>query len=234
MNRTAGVAAWLALGALVVAGGCGSKGESTAEAKPAAINGGPDGPSATVEKAPAQAAAVDLKHPEVVIDTSVGSITVRLDGEKAPQTVQNFLAYVEQGFYDNTIVHQVLTKYVALAGGYTPQGVLKPARSWIRNEAANGRKNLRGTVAMARDASRIDSSTSQFFFNLSDNPQLDHRPAGNNLPKAEDYGYCVFGDVTQGLDVLERVSEVPVEKRKGELEMTPTQPIVIRSVRRVR
>src|SRR5207244_12564963 len=129
------------------------------------------------------------------IDTSLGAITVRLDGIRAPGTVRNFLNYVNEGLYDNTLVHYVDAGKMIVAGGYAADRTPKPARTPIRNEAHNGLKNVRGTIAMARDAALIDSATTQFFVNLADAPQRDH--TGDT---AATYGYCVFGKVTDGLD----------------------------------
>ena len=145
---------------------------------------------------------VDREHPVVRIETSQGSITVRLDAVRAPGTVRNFLTYAREGFYDNTLVHYVDPGKMILAGGYGADRQLKRPRISIRNEAHNGLKNLRGTIAMARDQSEIDNATSQFFINLADAPQRDHQ--GDT---ADTYGYCVFGEVTDGLDVADRISQ---------------------------
>jgi peptidyl-prolyl cis-trans isomerase A (cyclophilin A) len=172
---------------------------------------------------------IDLKKPEVQIDTTVGPITVRLDAVRAPGTVQNFLNYVNDGFYTNTIVHYVDPGKMIVAGGYSADRKPKPARTPIRNEAHNGLKNVRGTIAMARNPTLIDSATSQFFINLADAPQRDHQ--GNT---AANYGYCVFGVVTEGLNIADRISKSSTTNLGGDLLQTPNPPVVINSIRVVR
>lgn len=172
---------------------------------------------------------IDLKHPVVQIDTKQGSIAIRLNAVQSPGTVRNFLNYASEGFYDNTIVHFVEPGKMIMAGGYSADRQPKEPRASIRNEAHNGLKNLRGTIAMARDQSMIDGATSQFFINLADAPQRDHQ--GDT---AAAYGYCVFGEVTEGLEVAERVSQSPTTNNGGDLVQTPDPPIVIKSVRVVR
>jgi cyclophilin family peptidyl-prolyl cis-trans isomerase len=152
-----------------------------------------------------------------------------LDGIRAPGTVRNFLNYVNDGFYENTLVHYVAPDKMFVAGGYSTDGKPKAARGPIRNEAHNGVKNVRGTIAMARDQSAIDSATTQFFINLADAPQRDHT---GDTPA--NYGYCVFGQVTEGLDVAEKISQSPTTDQGGDLSQTPNPPVVIKTVRVVR
>ena len=144
-------------------------------------------------------------------------------------TVDNFLnSYVGDRFYDQTIVHQVYKGQGILAGGYGTNLVEKPARTPIRNEALNGLKNHRGAIAMVRQPDAIDSATSQFFINVADNPALDYKdrtPAG--------YGYCVFGEVTEGMDVVDKINNVPVHDEGG-LDRTPVQRVVVKSIRWIR
>jgi cyclophilin family peptidyl-prolyl cis-trans isomerase len=234
--------AGLAIGLALAATGCNSASDTTAEAKPAAINGssaqGPDLASANGSAAQANTAksTADLQHPVVKIETSLGDLVVRLDRERAPLTVENFLSYVANGFYDQTIFHQVQKNYVILGGGFTSQLVEKQARAApVRNEAAlrNAKKNTRGTIAMARRADIVDSSTCQFFINLADSPQLDHKESkpGQYGPP-EEYGYCTFGEVTEGMDVVEQISAVPVQD-KGDFERIPAQTVLIKSIRRI-
>jgi cyclophilin family peptidyl-prolyl cis-trans isomerase len=152
--------------------------------------------------------------------------------------VGNFLDYVDSGFYDQTIFHQVLKNYVIIGGGYSSQFIEKQAGTEIRNEAGDrgARKNLRGTIAMARRPNKIDSSTCQFFINVSDNPQLDYRPPKSGVARVDDYGYCVFGKVVEGMEIVDKISGVAVgDKRvgKNEFERTPDKPVLITSVRRV-
>jgi peptidyl-prolyl cis-trans isomerase A (cyclophilin A) len=194
--------------------------ETTGSDKSAAAVAAPVSPTAK---------AVDLEKPVVQIETSAGSITVRLDGMKAPGTVRSFLSYANDGFYENTLVHYVNPGKMVVAGGYSADYKAKPARMTIRNEADNDVKNVRGTIAMARDASRIDSATTQFFINLADAPQRDHT---GDTPA--NYGYCVFGEVTEGLDVAEKISQSPTTDKGGDLAQSPNPPVVIKSIRVVR
>ncbi len=153
---------------------------------------------------------------------------MELDPQHAPLSVQNFLSYVESGHYDKTIFHQVVDGYIALGGGFTAELLEKPVQTPIRNEAHNGLTNKRGTIAMARQFDVIDSSTCQFFINLGDNTALDHK--GRTV---EEYGYCVFGHVSEGLDVVEKIGKTPVRDLEG-FEATPQQAVVIKTARRVR
>jgi cyclophilin family peptidyl-prolyl cis-trans isomerase len=169
---------------------------------------------------------IDLVHPVVAIDTSEGAIIVRLDAENAPGTVRNFLDYVNEGFYSNTLIHYVVPRSMIVAGGYATDRSPKPTRPAIRNEAHNGLKNSRGTIAMARDSTLIDGATSQFFINLADAPQRDHK--GDT---ADDYGYCVFGQVTDGLDVADKIAALPTTNLGNDLSQTPNPAVVIKSIR---
>jgi cyclophilin family peptidyl-prolyl cis-trans isomerase len=171
----------------------------------------------------------ETQRPVVKIDTTLGAITVELDAQRAPITVKNFLWYANNGSYQETIFHQVVPGYVAIGGGYDQKMTLRPTHFEIRNEADNGLKNKRGTIAMARRPDVIDSSTSQFFFNLADNPNLDQK----GRTKAEDFGYCVFGKVIDGLEVLDRLSTVQVTNN-DKFSSMPATPIVIKTVSRVR
>jgi cyclophilin family peptidyl-prolyl cis-trans isomerase len=172
---------------------------------------------------------MDRQRPVVRIETSEGEITIRLDAVQAPGTVRNFLNYAGEGFYDNTLVHYVDPGKMILAGGYSADRQAKPPRLAIRNEAHNGRKNTRGTIAMTRDPASIDSATSQFFINLADAPQRDHQ---GETP--DTYGYCVFGEVIDGLDVAEKISQSSTSNLGGDLIQTPEPPVVITSVRVIR
>jgi cyclophilin family peptidyl-prolyl cis-trans isomerase len=172
---------------------------------------------------------VDHVHPVVRVETNMGAITLRLDAARAPGTVRNFLNYVNEGFYDNTLIHYVDADKMIVAGGYTTQRTPKPTRPSIRNEAHNGLKNVSGTVGMARDGSMIDSATSQFFINLADAPQRDHQ--GDT---AAQYGYCVFGEVIEGLDIAARISKSSNKNLGDDLLQTPDPAVVITSVRILR
>ncbi|HWB09504.1 MAG TPA: peptidylprolyl isomerase [Pirellulales bacterium] len=167
-------------------------------------------------------------YPTVTLKTNLGDLTIKLDPQAAPRTVNNFLTYVENGSYNQTIFHQVDKGYIVLGGAYTADLSERAGRYPIPNEADNGRKNVRGTVAMARQPDEIDSSTCQFFINLSDNPHLDHH---GDSP--EDYGYCVFGEVVEGLEVLEKISAVEVEDR-DDFKKLPVETVLIESAYRAR
>ena len=210
--------------------GCNRSSDDKAAATAAISGSGSASPAAGGNQVtPPSKPASDPKHPVVLIETALGNITVRLDAEKAPETVNNFLSYVKAGHYDETIVHQVYKGQGFLAGGYDTNLVEKQARTPIRNEADNGLKNRRGTIAMVRLPDAIDSATCQFFINVADNPTLDHR----DRHSAAGYGYCVFGTVTDGLDVVDKIGSVKVHDIK-EFERTPEQLIVVKSIRHVR
>ena len=155
-------------------------------------------------------------NPVVVIKTTKGDIKVELDKEKAPITVDNFMAYVEDGYYNGTIFHRVIKNFMIQGGGITKDMQPKPANAPIKNEADNGLKNDRGTIAMARTGV-VDSATSQFFINTVDNGFLNHG--------ARDFGYAVFGRVIDGMDVVEAIEAVPTGP--GDV---PNEPVVIESV----
>jgi len=164
-------------------------------------------------------------NPVVVVKTSKGDITIELDQAKAPISVKNFLAYVDEKFYDGTIFHRVIKGFMIQGGGLTADFKPKPNKPAIKNEAANGLKNLRGTVAMAR-TNVVDSATSQFFINLVDNGFLDHKgndPAG--------FGYAVFAKVINGMDVVDAIGAVPTGTIKGYAD-APRDTVTIISVRR--
>ena len=139
---------------------------------------------------------------KAVIDTNMGSITLELNDEKAPQTVANFVEYAKSGHYDNTIFHRVIDGFMIQGGGFTRDMNQKPTRDPIRNEAVNGLKNVRGSIAMARTMV-VDSATSQFFINLVDNDFLDF-----TSPTPQGFGYAVFGMVTDGMEVVDRIAKV--------------------------
>ena len=160
---------------------------------------------------------------KVVIKTSKGDITVKLDADKAPLTVQNFLDYVDSGFYAGTIFHRVINGFMIQGGGLDRQMRQKATKKPIPNEAANGLKNKRGTIAMARTMI-VDSATSQFFINVVDNGFLDFR-----APTPQAYGYCVFGEVVDGMDVVDAIKAVPTAR--GDV---PLETIEILSVERVK
>ena len=160
---------------------------------------------------------------KVTMETSVGTITLELDGEKAPETVANFVQYAKDGFYDGTIFHRVIEGFMIQGGGFTRDMNQKPTRESIRNEAMNGLKNRRGTIAMARTMVP-DSATSQFFINLVDNDFLDF-----TAPTAQGYGYAVFGEVTDGMEVVDSIAKVKTGFA-GPHQNVPEEAIVIRKV----
>jgi cyclophilin family peptidyl-prolyl cis-trans isomerase len=162
-------------------------------------------------------------NPVVVVSTSVGDITLELFKDRAPVSVQNFLQYVAEDFYAGTIFHRVKAGYVIQGGGYTPEMVEKSTRPPILNEATNGLKNTRGTVAMARTRA-LRSATSQFYINLANNGALDHHgyaPA--------DFGYAVFGRVLSGMDVVDKIAATPTTS-SGPHDDVPVTPVVIQKV----
>src|SRR5260370_19546118 len=143
----------------------------------------------------------------VRLQTNFGIIALDLDAERAPETVKNFLAYVESGFYSNTVFHRVIDGFMVQGGGFEPGMRQKPARNPIKNEADNGLKNERYTIAMAR-TSEPHSASSQFFINVKDNGFLDH-----TTQNAQGWGYCVFGKVVEGRDVVDKIKQVNTRKR---------------------
>ena len=167
------------------------------------------------------------KNPVVLIETSMGDIQVRIDPQKAPITVRNFLGYVNSGFYNGTIFHRVIKNFMIQGGGYTVDLQQKPTGPPIRNEAGNGLKNRRGTIAMARPIT-VDSATSQFFINVNDNGFLDHKD-----DSIQEYGYAVFGKVIDGMKVVDRIVAVATGKKK-DMKDLPKAPVIIKSIKVIR
>lgn len=155
--------------------------------------------------------------------TTIGDFDVELFQDKAPITVENFLAYVDDGFFDGTIFHRVIPGFMAQGGGFDTEMNQKTGKAPIKNEADNGLKNERGTLAMAR-TSDINSATSQFFINLSNNNFLDHG--------GRDFGYAVFGKVTSGMDVVDKMAKQATGNKRGHADV-PVEDIVMTSVRRI-
>ncbi|MDZ7616689.1 MAG: peptidylprolyl isomerase [Patescibacteria group bacterium] len=209
---------------LGIAAGCGSSdGQAPVAsiANPEQAAGGDAAPNAAQP-------AMDTRYPVVEMVTSFGKVTLELDAERAPLTVDNFLNYVQSGHYDGTIFDQVYANQGILGGLFTSELTEKETRTPVRNEADNGMKNARGSIAMVRAADAIDSATCQFFLNVRDNPALDHQDRS-----VEGFGYCVFGRVTTGLDVVDRIAGVAV-KQTDQFDQAPVQTVLIESVRRVR
>ena len=166
-------------------------------------------------------------NPVVVMSTSLGDITLELFKTEAPVSVQNFLQYVNDGFYSGTVFHRVRKGFMIQGGGFTPTLDEKPTRPPIQNEATNGLRNARGTLAMARTRA-LRSATSQFYINVVDNRMLDHTGYA-----PEDFGYAVFGRVLSGMDVVDRIVAVPTAS-KGPMDDVPVEPVVIKSVKVVK
>jgi peptidyl-prolyl cis-trans isomerase B (cyclophilin B) len=160
----------------------------------------------------------------VVMDTSLGAVTIELDGDKAPITVANFLAYVDDKFYDGTIFHRIIPDFMVQGGGFAPGMRQKSTKANIKNESNNGLANKRGTLAMAR-TNNPDSATAQFFINVKDNDFLDRAKASDKV------GYCVFAKVTSGMDVVDKIRSVKTATRGG-FQDVPAQDVVINSIRR--
>ncbi len=175
----------------------------------------------------ATSAAAVADEPKVRMETSAGTITIELYPEKAPQTVKSFLTYVDEGFYDGTIFHRVIPGFMIQGGGFTGDMQQKSTHAPIKNEADNGLKNDRGTIAMAR-TSDPDSATAQFFINLKDNDFLNH--TGKTT---RGWGYAVFGKVTDGMDVVDKIAAAPTGPHPKGLQDVPKTPIVINKVTRV-
>lgn len=161
-------------------------------------------------------------QPKVKLQTNLGAITIQLDAEKAPVTTENFLSYVKEGFYNGTIFHRVIPSFMAQGGGFTKDFQQKATHNPIKNEADNGLKNKRGSIAMAR-TSDPNSATAQFFINYKDNAFLDY-----SSPTANGWGYAVFGEVTSGMDVVDAMAQVKTGNR-GMHQDVPQQDIVIES-----
>ena len=171
--------------------------------------------------------ATTTPNPIVVVNTSLGEFEMELYSGLAPLTVSNFLQYVDDNFYDGTIFHRVMSNFMIQGGGMTSEMKEKANRPAIKNEAANGVLNTRGTVAMARTM-EVDSATSQFFINVIDNPFLNH--SGTS---PQEFGYCVFGKVVQGLEVIDKIKAVPTHT-VGMHENVPVTTVMIQSIRRKR
>lgn len=160
----------------------------------------------------------------IKFETSLGDFTIELFADKAPVTAKNFLQYVDEGHFGGTVFHRVIPGFVIQGGGMTADLGQKPTRKPIENEATNGLKNLRGTLSMAR-TNDINSATSQFFVNLTDNAFLDHQGPRN-------FGYAVFGKVVEGMDVIDAIAAVKTGSKRGHDDV-PLEPVVVNAARRV-
>lgn len=166
-------------------------------------------------------------NPMISITTTLGTIELELYPAKAPQTVKNFLQYVDKGFYNGTVFHRVIPGFMIQGGGFEPGMRLKPTGLPINNEADNGLKNVIGTIAMAR-TNDPHSATAQFFINTADNPALDHK--GKN---SQGWGYCVFGKVTRGIEVVKQIESVPTGQ-VGPFGDVPQRDVIITRIERVK
>ena len=168
--------------------------------------------------------ADEADRPQVTFETSHGSFLLELDGGATPETVQNFLAYVRDGYYDGTIFHRVIAGFMIQGGGFTPEFKQLQTRAPIRNEADQGGKNNRGTIAMAR-TSDPHSATAQFFINVVDNDFLNHRGR-----TTQGWGYTAFGRVVEGMDTVDRIAAVKTGSR-GRFQDVPEDTVVIEKTR---
>lgn len=166
-----------------------------------------------------------MTNPTVTIRTNLGEIEVELLQNKAPESVKNFLTYVDEKFYDGTIFHRVIDGFMIQGGGFTTDFNEKKTSAPVRNEAANRVANTRGTLAMAR-TSDVHSATSQFFINVSDNDFLNH-----TSPTPSGYGYCVFGQVIKGMDVVDKIKKVKTGDKKGHQDV-PVENVTILEISR--
>ncbi len=206
----------------------GDKADSTATAPPtykptppAPKPAEPPKPPVAPVKAPG-APATQPGNTQVVIETNMGDIVVELDDDRTPITVKNFLQYADDKSYDNTIFHRVISGFMIQGGGFDLQRTQKATRPSIVNEVRSGRSNARGTIAMARTDAGLNTATNQFFINHADNKRLD--TAGG--------GYCAFGRVVEGMDVVDRIAAVPTRDLGGPFANIPVEDVVIKSIRR--
>jgi cyclophilin family peptidyl-prolyl cis-trans isomerase len=177
------------------------------------------------------------KNPVVVMDTTMGTIKIELFPREAPITTKNFLDYVDAKFYDGTIYHRVIADFMIQGGGFPPDLKEKPTRAAIKNESSNGLANEKGTIAMARE-DQPDTATAQFFINVKDNKFLDRAKAKDKV------GYCVFGKVIEGMDVVDKIRQVKTGNAKAQVLAgekmveenfmdVPVEPVIVKSVRRI-
>ena len=166
-----------------------------------------------------------MDNPLILMETTSGDVLLELFPDKAPATVENFLRYVDEGFYTNTIFHRVIKEFMIQGGGLTLRMEEKPTKAPVKNEAANGLKNSRGTLAMARTAAP-HSAAAQFFINTVDDPELDH-----SAETTEGFGYCVFGKISDGMDVVDKIEKLKT-KAVGEHEAVPVDSVLITGMSR--
>jgi peptidyl-prolyl cis-trans isomerase B (cyclophilin B) len=210
MKRTVGILA--ATLAVCVAGSCFGQASNAPAAKPEDN----------------KAAAKQQENTMVLIKTSLGNIKVELFDKQAPETVKNFLQYVDAKFYDETIFHRVIDNFMIQGGGFTKDLAQKPTKAPVKNEASAELKNLKGTLAMARTPA-VNSATAQFFINVMDNAFLDHKDES-----ASGFGYCVFGKVVDGMDVVDKIRSVKTGGRGQFRTDVPMDDIIIKEISRVK
>ena len=163
-------------------------------------------------------------NPQVLMETSMGNVKIELFKDKAPISVRNFLSYVKEGYYDGLIFHRVIPNFMVQGGGMDETMQQKKTKFAIKNEATNGLKNSRGTLAMARTGV-VDSATSQFFINVVDNAFLDHKGKTPDL-----FGYAVFGQVIEGMEVVDQIRQVKTGNKAGHGDV-PLEPVFIKSMK---
>ena len=167
--------------------------------------------------------AAETKNPTLILETSLGNVRFELFQKEAPISVKNFLEYAKSGFYNGTVFHRVIPGFMIQGGGFTPDMRQKETKAPIKNEADNGLKNLRGTLAMAR-TDVVDSASSQFFINVANNEFLNHRAGGPAV-----YGYAVFGKVIAGMDVMDKIAATRTGMKRGMTDV-PVTPVLIKNV----
>lgn len=172
--------------------------------------------------------SIGMAAPTVEMKTNLGTVVIELNEEKAPKTVKNFLEYVDQKYYDGTIFHRVIKGFMIQCGGFDTDEKRKSTMDPIKNEATNGLKNFKGTIAMARTGV-VDSATSQFFINLADNDFLN-----NSGTTARTFGYAVFGKVTSGMDVVEKIGRIKTVAKSAAFRDFPEPVVVIESIRKIK
>lgn len=175
------------------------------------------------------AMAAEAKNPVVLVETNQGNVKVELFQKEAPISVKNFLDYAKSGFYKGTIFHRVIPGFMIQGGGFTQDLEQKPTKAPIKNEAANGLKNDRGTLAMAR-TNVVDSATGQFFINVVNNNFLNHQPMAGPMG----YGYAVFGKVIEGMDVVDKIAATRTGIGSNGMPDVPVQPMVIKDIKLVK
>jgi cyclophilin family peptidyl-prolyl cis-trans isomerase len=220
---TLAIACWLT--------GCGSSAKTPAASATGANSDSAEPAAPTAVAAPPKAKPAPVAvDPIVVVHTTAGVIKIQLFAEKSPQTVDNFLnTYARRGFYDETIFHHIEPGMMLLGGGYTADLQPKPTRSAIYNESRNGLSNRKGTVAMIHDPEAAHTATSQFFINLVDNPSFDFQADDEE----DKFGYCVFGKVIEGMNIVEQIAQMPTEPQ-GDFPAVPAQTVMIQKVEQVR